>query len=138
MNPYTATAGTQLETSHAGWLFYAPWATLCGLAVLTVLADVVYVIWPLVHLFTTVWKDTGFANSEIVGLPYLFGAVAVFATHLMLLYGCTCALRRRRRSVTRLTAIVSLVPVLTPLYVVGIPIAIWALFVNRRLAYVHG
>lgn len=105
---------------------------------LTLLVESVYVVFPIAYLFATVASDTGLASTEIIGWPYLIGAAGILATHLLVLSGCIAALRRKRYPLTRLVAILSLVPILTPLYIVGIPFAIWALVVNKRSMYTSG
>lgn len=138
LNPYAVAAEFTPEPVSASWGFIAPWLILCTLAMLTLLAESVYVVFPIAYLFVAVARDTGFASSEIVGWPYLVGAAGILATHLLVLFGSIAALRRKRYPLTRLVAILSLVPILTPLYLVGIPFAIWALVVNKRSMYTSG
>jgi hypothetical protein len=132
LNPYATPVAETPQSAPATSGFIVPWLILCTLAVLTLLAESVYVIFPIVYLFVTVARETGFASSEIVGWPYLIGAVGIFATHLLVLVGSIAALRRKHYPLTRFVAILSLMPVISPLYLVGIPFAVWALVVKQR------
>ncbi|MGO8744911.1 MAG: hypothetical protein ACLQNE_02870 [Thermoguttaceae bacterium] len=65
-------------------------------------------------------------------LPIDIGFTVVLAAHLVILFGAFQMCRIRRYRLAKTAAIISLVPLCSPLVILGMPFGIWALVVLSR------
>jgi hypothetical protein len=76
----------------------------------------------------------GWSFSMIREWGFLLRCFIVFSAHCMILLGAIWMLRNRRYWFAVASCMLSLVPVLTPVLVLGIPVGAWGLLVLRREA----
>ena len=79
----------------------------------------------------------GVVEGSIRIAPTILAFGVVFVAHWVVFGGTIAMCRLRRYRLARVAAIVSLVPVLTPGYVIGIPLGIWALIALQRVDVRH-
>ncbi len=76
-------------------------------------------------------EQAGAAEHATV-LAFNVSAIVVFISYILVLYGSIQMLKCRRIGMARTAAILSIVPICSPLCVIGIPFGIWALIVTYK------
>jgi hypothetical protein len=74
-------------------------------------------------------NDPAFGVGQMIGVLLMFAALSL---EVLTVYGAYCLLKLEKLPIARTAAIISLIPVCSGCYVLGIPFGIWALIVLSR------
>ena len=129
-NPYTPSHQTEavgeLRSSAA-----LPAGLLLSLLIPTLLYDA-WFGYVIASDLVNASKTMGWSFSMVRDWGFLIKVVIVFSAHLFILAGAMRMMRGRSYWFSVAACVMSLIPVLTPALILGIPVAIWGLIVLRR------
>ena len=113
-----------------------PAFVLTLLTLLTILLESWLVAFPVTYFLATTIRNTpNFSLTMISGWGYIACGLLVFTAHWLILIGAICMWRNLSRRFATLAMVLSIVPVFSPLFVLGMPFGIWgliSLFRSRR------
>ena len=128
-NPYAVTANQYPTSASDGRRSgVIPSVVLTLLTLLTILLESWLVAFPVTYFLATTIRDTpNFSFTMISGWGYIACGLLVFAAHWIILIGAICMWRNTSCRFAKLAMVLSIVPVFSPLFVLGIPFGIWGL-----------
>ena len=103
------------------------------LATITILLESWLVVFPMAYfLVTTIIETPGFNPGMINGWMYLIVGALVYTAHWMVLFGAICMWRKSSFRFSMMASVLSIIPVLSPFGILGIPFGIWGVVALTR------
>ena len=131
-NPYTPTH----ESEDTGKITSSSTALPAGLLVLLLIPTLLYDAWFAIYVIAAdlmnASKSIGWSFSMVRDWGFLIKVVVVFSAHFLILVGAIRMWCKRSYWLAVASCVVSLIPVLTPALILGIPVGLWGLVVLRR------
>ena len=125
-NPYESPTQFDVDVARAKSLVLIPAILLLAVASLSILLAIFA---GFIIVFDTI-RILDY-HGGVAGLPHVLPAILSFTalciSYFLVLYGAMQMLKGRRFGMARTAAILSVIPVCSPLFVIGIPFGIWAL-----------
>jgi len=133
-NPYAVTVSRESVSERSGVTSVMVVAgMLILLSALTILLESWLIVFPTTcFLVTTILDTPNFTLWMINGWGYMAIGAFVFAAHWMVLFGSICMWRKSSHRFAVLAMVLSVFPVLSPLYGLGMPFGIWGLVALPR------
>jgi len=119
------------QSANANGIMLPPAILLLLLSVITLLFESVIGYTVIIDALLFL-KHYGVAEGSLRAGPFVLGFGLVFGMHVLTLIGSIRMCRLSGYRIAKAAAIVSLIPVLSPGYVLGIPIGIFALIALSR------
>jgi hypothetical protein len=135
-NPYQSPTELPVDATRAKSAVLIPAIVLLVLASLSIFNDLVSGVIIVIDVVRIAQLNSGREQmplDAIVMLTFFVAAcVLYFLSHVLVFYGAIQMLRFRSPGIARAAAIVAVIPICSPLYVLGIPFGIWALIVLSK------
>ena len=133
-NPYESPTTSNVDFVRAKSSLFTPAVLLLGLASLSLL-HAVYIGFTIVIDTIRILDNHGGAAGIPHVLPMIIESlvfVAMCASYFVVFYGAVQMLKGRRLGIAKTAAILAIIPMCSPLFVIGIPFGIWALVVLSK------
>jgi len=130
-NPYESPAVVAEDIDSARSTLQVPAFLLLVLAVPTVMCEVVAGYMVVIDTLRFM-EQYGPVNGLLYIAPFNLIYLAILAAHITVIVGVLNMLRTRGYRVAMAAAILSIIPILAPCYLLGIPIGVWAFIVLRN------
>lgn len=130
-NPYEPPSEASGSYGDPKWTILPPGILLFVLAAATVLFEIPVGYTVVIDTIRSI-EHYGAAEGLLTAAPFTLGFAFVFVMHVLVLLGSWRMCRRTHYRAAKAAGIISLIPVLSPGYVLGIPLGIWALIALTR------
>ena len=131
-NPYEPSHQTENTEKIQSSATALPAGLLVLLLIPTLLYDAWFATYVLAADLVNASKSIGWSFAMVGDWGFLIKVFVVFSAHLLILVGATQMWRNRSYGLAVTACVVSLIPVLTPALILGIPVGLWGLIVLRR------